>query len=362
MAVVDYFLKIDGIEGESQDDKHKGEIEILSWEWSEHQAGTMAHGAGGGAGKVSMKDFTFTMRICKASPKLMVACAGGDHIGYRGLPLLGTIDEAPDLVQRERVDHLYVALPLDEHGKVVQVIQSASREGVDIKVVPDLLQFIALRARLEELDGVPIININDVPLQGINSALKRTVDLAISAVALLMLALPLGIIALLVRLSSNGAVFYRQERMSLDGRAFWVYKFRSMYQDAERETGPIFAREDDPRCTPVGRLLRRFDLDELPQIDAMSFDAVVDVGFFHALKDEQRRTEPAVQTHLETDFGRDVVIYLPEGDKLKATRDHDSPSQGPTETEQGLALWAYQHAEPAGLATNTLPSRSKVAV
>ena len=192
--------------------------------------------------------------------------AGGDHLGYRGLPLLGTLEEASDLVLRERVDQLYVALPLSEHGKVVSVIQDASREGVDIKVVPDLLQFIALRARLEELDGVPIININDVPLQGMNSALKRALDLAISAAALLVLALPLAVIALLVRLTSPGPVFYRQERMSLDGRGFTVYKFRSMFLDAERETGPVFAREDDPRCTPVGRFLRRFDLDELPQI------------------------------------------------------------------------------------------------
>jgi Undecaprenyl-phosphate glucose phosphotransferase len=192
--------------------------------------------------------------------------AGGDHLGYRGLALLGTLEEAGELVVRERIDHLYVALSLREHGKVVDVIQAASREGVDIKVVPDLLQFIALRARLEELDGVPIININDVPLQGFNSALKRSVDLAISSIALIVLGLPLAIIALAVRLGSRGPIFYHQERMSLDGRAFTVYKFRSMYLDAERETGPVFAREDDPRCTPVGRILRRFDLDELPQI------------------------------------------------------------------------------------------------
>ena len=192
--------------------------------------------------------------------------AGGDHLGYRGLPLLGTVAEVGEISQRERIDHLYVALSLEEHGKVVQVIEGAGREGVDIKVVPDLLEFIALRARLEELDGVPILNINDVPLQGFNSALKRTIDIVLSGVAMLGLGIPLAIISLLVRLTSPGPVFYRQERMGLDGRAFTVYKFRSMFSDAERETGPIFAEEDDPRCTPVGRLLRRFDLDELPQI------------------------------------------------------------------------------------------------
>ena len=169
-------------------------------------------------------------------------------------------------MQRERIDHLYVALPLDEHGKVVHVIHAASREGVDIKVVPDLLQFIALRARLEELDGIPIINLNDVPLQGLNSALKRAVDIAFSSIALIVLAIPLAMSRCSSASRLPAPVFYRQERMSLDGRAFWVYKFRSMFLDAERETGPVFAREDDPRCTPVGRFLRRFDLDELPQI------------------------------------------------------------------------------------------------
>ena len=174
--------------------------------------------------------------------------------------------EAGEIAQREKVDQLYVALPLDQHHKVVQVVEGASREGVDIKVVPDLLQFIALRARLEELDGVPIININDVPLQGLNSVIKRTVDLVLSAVALVVLAVPLAFVALLVKLTSPGPVFYHQERMGLDGRAFTVYKFRSMFQDAERETGPIWAEDDDPRCTPLGRILRRFDIDELPQI------------------------------------------------------------------------------------------------
>ncbi len=80
MAAVDYFLKLDGIEGESQDHKHKGSIEIESWSWGETQAGGHAYGGGGGAGKVSMQDFHFVMRVNKASPKLMLACASGEHI------------------------------------------------------------------------------------------------------------------------------------------------------------------------------------------------------------------------------------------------------------------------------------------
>ena len=192
--------------------------------------------------------------------------ASGDHIGYRGIPLLGTLADVGEIAQRERIDHLYVALPLEEHTKLLDLVEITSRECIDVKVVPDLLQFITLRARLEDLDGLPIINVNDVPLQGFNSWVKRAIDVALSVAALLVLAVPLGLIALIVKLTSRGAVFYAQERMGLDGKAFTVYKFRSMHEGAESETGPVWAREDDPRATPIGRWLRKLDLDELPQL------------------------------------------------------------------------------------------------
>jgi Undecaprenyl-phosphate glucose phosphotransferase len=189
----------------------------------------------------------------------------GDHIGYRGIPLLGTLADAEEIIRQERIDHVYVALPLEEHVKMLNLVEATSKEGVDVHVVPDLLQFIALRARLENLDGVPIITLNDVPLRGFNSVLKRITDVIISGAALAVMGIPFAIIAFLIKRSSPGAVFYKQERMGLDGRAFNVYKFRSMYVGAEDETGPVWAREDDPRCTRIGRWMRRFDIDELPQ-------------------------------------------------------------------------------------------------
>jgi Undecaprenyl-phosphate glucose phosphotransferase len=191
--------------------------------------------------------------------------AGGDHIGYRGLPLLGKLAEVGEIAERERVDHLYVALPLEEHSKLLDLIELTSRECLDVKVVPDLLQFIALRARMEDLDGLPVINVNEVPLQGLNAWVKRAIDIALSSAALVLLAIPCGVIALLVKLTSRGTVFYRQERMGLDGKGFTVYKFRSMYEHAEDASGPVWARDDDPRATRIGRWLRKLDLDELPQ-------------------------------------------------------------------------------------------------
>ena len=192
--------------------------------------------------------------------------ASKDTLGYRGLPLFGPLDDTEETIQRERIDQLYVALPLEQHVKMLRLIEVANRECIDIKVVPDLLQFIALRARLEELDGVPIININDVPLQGLNGAVKRAVDITVSLSALAVLAIPFAAIAAAIRLTSAGSVFYRQERMGLDRRPFMVLKFRSMHEDAERDTGPVWTREDDPRRTAVGAFLRRSNLDELPQL------------------------------------------------------------------------------------------------
>jgi Undecaprenyl-phosphate glucose phosphotransferase len=192
--------------------------------------------------------------------------ATGDHIGYRGIPVLGMLGDADDIIRRERIDHVYVALPLEEHVKMLGLVEATNREGVDVHVVPDLLQFIALRARLENLDGVPIISLNDVPLRGFNSLLKRATDIAISGAALAGMAIPFALIAFFIKRTSRGPVFYTQERMGLDGKAFDVLKFRSMYPGAEDETGPVWARDDDPRCTPIGKLLRRFDIDELPQL------------------------------------------------------------------------------------------------
>lgn len=189
-----------------------------------------------------------------------------DHLGYRGLPVLGKFSETKQIVQREHIDQIYVALPLGQHIKMLELIETANQECIEIKIIPDFLQFVTLRAKLEDLDGIPIININDVPLRGINSFVKRTLDVGLATLGLLFLAIPFAAIAVAIRATSAGPVFYRQERMGLDGQPFMVLKFRSMFDGAERDTGPVWARENDPRRTKVGRFLRRFSLDEFPQL------------------------------------------------------------------------------------------------
>jgi Undecaprenyl-phosphate glucose phosphotransferase len=184
---------------------------------------------------------------------------------YRGVEVIGTLPEARQLVRERNVDQLFVALPLSAHEDILQLLRDVSHEVVDIKVVPDLLQYITLGAGVEDLDGVPIVNLSRIPMEGFPAALKRGIDIVVSGGALLLFAPLLPLIAGAVKLTSPGPVFYRQQRMGLDGRSFNILKFRSMFTDAESSTGPVWASEQDSRCTPIGAVLRKLSLDELPQ-------------------------------------------------------------------------------------------------
>ncbi|MBN2369726.1 MAG: undecaprenyl-phosphate glucose phosphotransferase [Vicinamibacteria bacterium] len=195
---------------------------------------------------------------------------GGDAKELLGLPVLGRLADVREVVQRHAVGQLYVALPIDEHGAMLTIIKDLRNECIDIKVVPDLLQYASMKATLEDLDGIPIISLNDIPLRGWNSMAKRLFDIILSIVFLLFFTLPVPLfplIALLIKIKGGkGPIFFRQERMSLDGKTFQIFKFRSMHHDAEKDTGPVWAADEDPRRTCVGVWLRRHNLDELPQL------------------------------------------------------------------------------------------------
>ncbi len=186
-----------------------------------------------------------------------------------GLPVLGPLDQVATLGKDHQVDELYVALPLEQHAQLVRLIKTAGNECLDIKVVPDLVQHASLRAALEDLDGIPIIALNEVPLRGFNSLVKRLTDLLLGSLLVVLLTVVpfFPVIALLIRWKGGkGPIFLRQERMTLDGRTFRIWKFRTMVDEAEKDTGPVWATPEDPRRTPIGIWLRRFNLDEFPQL------------------------------------------------------------------------------------------------
>jgi len=223
-----------------------------------------------------------------------------EQVGRRldDLPVLGLDTEIKRVLARERINLVIVALPLEAHDRIQQVMREVAEEMVDVQVVPDLFRYISLRGTVEELDGLPIIGLRGSPLEGWNRVLKRGVDLVGAAVGIVVFAPVMLALAAAVKLSSPGPVLYRQRRMGLDGRVFDMLKFRSMYVDAEAECGPVWACKDDPRCTRVGAFMRRTSLDELPQL-------------FNVLKGDMSLVGPRPERpEFITEFKRRVPRYM----------------------------------------------------
>ncbi len=186
--------------------------------------------------------------------------------GYRGLPVLGTTAEVKALLASHEVDTVFLALPVEAYRTMLSILKEVGNEMVDLRVVPDLFQYVTFKAGVEDFDGLPVINLTQVPLEGWNSLVKRSMDLALSSFGLAALAVLFPFIALAIWLEDRGPIFFTQERTGLDGRLFRMLKFRSMRVDAEEKTGATWTVEDDPRRTVVGSFLRTTSLDELPQL------------------------------------------------------------------------------------------------
>lgn len=180
-------------------------------------------------------------------------------------PVLGTYGDIKKLLSEFNIDQLVIALPFEQIRMLKAVLNPIYDEMVEIKIVPDLYEYFTLRRGIEELDGLPIINLRESPLYGWNQVLKRLFDVVVSASLLILLSPFLLLITWSIKLSSSGPVFYRQKRMGLDGDLFEIIKFRTMVSDAEKNTGPVWARKHDSRRTRIGSILRHFNLDELPQ-------------------------------------------------------------------------------------------------
>jgi Undecaprenyl-phosphate glucose phosphotransferase len=182
-----------------------------------------------------------------------------------GLPVLAGIEAVRGVTEQHAVQRAYVALPMDAHEQLRRTLNELAEEVVDVKVIVDLRDFVVFGSAIEDLEGLPVISLKQTPLSGAAVAFKRAFDLAFSG-AVIVLGFPaLLAIAIAIKLSSPGPIFYRQSRMGLDGTVFDIYKFRSMRSDAEADSGAVWAVQDDPRRTRVGAFLRQTNLDELPQ-------------------------------------------------------------------------------------------------
>ena len=181
-------------------------------------------------------------------------------------PVLGCVADLPGLAERAGAEIVFVALTREEHAVEREVLDRLNSSTADVRVVADLGGPLALGARVQDFDGLPVVHVTAVPGTGWDAAAKRALDLVVAATALLVLAPLFLLVSLWVRLDSPGPALYVQERVGLSGRRFRMLKFRTMRADAEADSGPTWARAEDPRCTRAGRFLRRLSLDELPQL------------------------------------------------------------------------------------------------
>ncbi len=182
------------------------------------------------------------------------------------LPRLGGIAQLASVVRKHDCDHVFVALPLARYGELAEVYRQLSDVVVEIQLVPDMPNLAGLTLRTQEIDNVAFVTLRETPLFGWRVAAKRLMDFSLALVAIGLLAPVLLLLAALVKLTSRGPVFYRQRRAGLGGTEFQMLKFRSMRTDAEQQTGAVWAVRGDDRCTALGRIMRRYSLDELPQL------------------------------------------------------------------------------------------------
>jgi len=184
----------------------------------------------------------------------------------RALPVYGPLAALRAITEKSPVDSVFIALSHDQAQRTSDVLAALETSMADVRLVPEINPSYAMRPNLSQLDGVPILSLRQTPLYGWNAIIKRGFDLLVGGVCLLIAAVPMALIALAIKLTGRGPVFYRQRRMGLDGREFSMMKFRTMTVGAEAASGPVWARRDDPRRTWIGRFLRRSSLDELPNL------------------------------------------------------------------------------------------------
>ncbi|KAB2922838.1 MAG: undecaprenyl-phosphate glucose phosphotransferase [Bacteroidetes bacterium] len=178
---------------------------------------------------------------------------------------LGAPSKLTDDIAPLRIQSALFVLPHGEQDRLMDLLRDAEGKNVEFMMVPDLLEMLTSRVRIQEIDGIPFIRVKDIAMSTWTRIIKRAFDILFSAAVLVLASPVMALLALTVKLTSPGPVFYRQERVGLDGERFMLIKFRSMRVDAEKETGPKRSTLDDDRKTWIGKILRRTSLDELPQ-------------------------------------------------------------------------------------------------
>jgi exopolysaccharide biosynthesis polyprenyl glycosylphosphotransferase len=193
------------------------------------------------------------------------------------MPETSIVEELNSVIANQPIDEVLVALPIDKYRPLVEtIVHHCEEQGIIVRVRTEMFNLQIARSHVDDLQGVPVLTIQSGPTDGWQLIMKRLIDIVGSAALLLALAPLFAVVTLLIRLDSAGPLFFAQERVGFNKRRFMMIKFRTMVAEADRQQnllehlneaeGPVFKIKNDPRVTPIGRFLRRFSIDELPQL------------------------------------------------------------------------------------------------
>ncbi|BCN29790.1 undecaprenyl-phosphate glucose phosphotransferase [Anaeromicropila herbilytica] len=189
------------------------------------------------------------------------------HLAYKGVHVIGTVDELKYFLATNDLDEIAITLSIDEYSKLESIVSICEKSGVHTKFVPDYHNIIPTNPYTEDLNGLPVINIRNVPLSNsFNKFIKRVIDIFGAIVALIIFSIPMIIVTIIIKLTSEGPIIFSQNRVGLHNREFKMYKFRSMAVQTETKERKAWTTINDPRVTKIGSIIRKTSIDELPQL------------------------------------------------------------------------------------------------
>lgn len=194
-----------------------------------------------------------------------------DHIAkgvdFKGIQVIGDVDQIYKILPENNLDEIAITLSLNDYDRLEEIVSFCEKSGVHTKFIPDYNAVIPTKPYTEDLDGLPVINIRNVPLtSGWNQFLKRTMDLVGAIVACILFSPVMLICAILIKLTSDGPILFKQERIGLHNKPFYMYKFRSMKMQTDADEKKGWTVKNDPRVTGIGKFIRKTSIDELPQL------------------------------------------------------------------------------------------------
>lgn len=218
---------------------------------------------------------------------------------YRKIKVLGPIDNLLEILPQNRLDEIAITLSLDEYSKLQRIVGLCEKSGVHTKFIPDYQSFFPTKPYTEDLNGLPVINIRNVPLSNTsNKIMKRIVDILGALFALTLFAIPMIVVAIIIKTTSKGPIIFSQVRIGSHNKEFKMYKFRSMEVQPAAKERQAWTTFNDPRVTKIGKIIRRTSIDELPQL-------------FNVLKGEMSLVGPRPERPFYVDkFKEEIPRYM----------------------------------------------------